>query len=64
MTFLEFLTTERIKKAEILLADPNISITEIAMRTGYTNLSTFNRTFKINKGCTPREFRNKVHRLD
>ena len=63
-TFLEFLTTERIKKAEILLADPNISITEIAMRTGYTNLSTFNRTFKINKGCTPREFRNKVHRLD
>lgn len=64
MTFLEFLTTERIKKAEILLADPHISITEIAMRTGYTNLSTFNRTFKIKKGCTPREFRNKVHRID
>ena len=64
MTFLEFLTTERIKKAEILLADPNISITEIAMRAGYTNLSTFNRTFKINKGCTPREFRNKVRQID
>lgn len=64
MTFLEFLTTERIKKAEILLADPNISITEIAMRTGYTNLSTFNRTFKNNKGCTPSEFRNKVRRID
>jgi len=62
MTFLEFLTTERIKKAETLLADPHISITEIALRTGYTNFSTFNRTFKRNKGCTPSEFRNKVAR--
>ena len=64
MTFLEFLTTERIKKAETLLADPHISITEIALRTGYTNFSTFNRTFKRNKGCTPSEFRNKVRQID
>ncbi|MDR1766102.1 MAG: AraC family transcriptional regulator [Lachnospiraceae bacterium] len=59
MTFLEFLTSQRIRMAVRLLADPRISITEIALRVGYTSFSTFNRTFKIHNGCSPSEFRNK-----
>lgn len=60
MTFLEFLTIQRVKLAEKLLIRPEISVTEVAFRVGYTNFSTFNRTFKKNKGCSPSEFRNKM----
>ena len=53
--------------AERLLIDPNLSITEAAMRSGFVSLATFNRLFKTYKKCTPTEFKNlhnvgmKVH---
>jgi AraC-like DNA-binding protein len=56
-TFHDYLTTSRILWAKNLLGDSDISITEISMRSGFNSLSTFNRIFKDQLGCTPSEYR-------
>lgn len=58
MSCYEYLTQQRIAQAERLLIEPNISITEVAMRSGFNSLSTFNRIFKAAKNCTPSEYKN------
>lgn len=57
VTFYEYLIKRRIIYAESLLADPNLSILEIAMKSGFNSLSTFNRNFRTIKKCTPTEYR-------
>lgn len=59
MTFTQFLNAFRLEKAENLLRNTNISITEIALKCGFSNLRGFNRTFKNNFGTTPSKYRNK-----
>lgn len=56
--FYDYLCFKRIKSAEMLLLKPGISITEVALQSGFSSLSTFNRTFKKLKGCTPSEYRS------
>lgn len=63
MSCYEYLTQQRIAQAERLLIEPNISITEVAMRSGFNSLSTFNRIFKAAKNCTPSEYKN-LNRLN
>lgn len=58
MSCYEYLTQKRIAHAESLLIDPDISITEVAMYSGFNSLSTFNRIFKATKNCTPSEYKN------
>ena len=58
-TFCDYLTFRRIKVAEDYLASPDYSITEVAMQAGFSSISTFNRLFKQQKGCTPSEYRSK-----
>lgn len=60
-TFIEFVNRRRIKAAELLLLDADLSITDVAMRSGFASLTTFNRTFKEIKKCTPSEFK-KLYR--
>lgn len=55
--FYDYLCARRIKTAETLLLDPNLSITEIALQSGFSSISTFNRVFKKFKECTPTEFK-------
>lgn len=57
VTCYEYLIQKRIEYAERLLIEPDISITEIAMRSGFGSLSTFNRVFKATKNCTPTEYK-------
>lgn len=57
-SFYKYLNKKRIEHAEKLLVDPEISITEVALQSGYSSLSAFIRMFKIMKDCTPTEFRN------
>ena len=47
----------RIKATEVLLAKDELSITDIALQAGFSSIPTFNRTFKLKKGCTPGEYR-------
>lgn len=56
-SFYEYVRIQKIKMTAALLLNPELSITEIALQTGFSNLTTFNRTFKAVKGCTPTEYR-------
>lgn len=62
MSFYDYLNQRRVKEAEKLLLDPNLSITDVAMRSGFSSISTFNRVFKGFKECTPTEFKNLYRR--
>lgn len=56
-SFYDYLNLRRIKAAENLLLDPSLPITEIALQSGFSSISTFNRVFKTFKKCTPSEFK-------
>ena len=56
-SFCDYLNLRRIKAAEGLLLNDSLSVTEIAMQTGFSSIATFNRLFKEFKGCSPSEFR-------
>lgn len=57
MTFIDFLTAERIKLAETYFLDPKMHIVDIAFESGFSSISSFNRAFRKVKGCSPTEFR-------
>ena len=56
-SFVEYLTEQRIAKAQTLLADQSLSITDVAYSAGFQSISTFNRAFLQRRGLSPREFR-------
>jgi AraC-like DNA-binding protein len=57
VSYIEYINEKRIKSAENLLLDQSLSITEVAMKSGFSSISTFNRIFKEIKHCTPSDFR-------
>lgn len=61
VSYYDYLTQKRIEHAEKLLITPDISITEVAMQSGFNSLSTFNRVFKNFKNCTPSEYKGLNH---
>ena len=57
-SYMNFLTELRLGHVCKLLAkNRNLSIAEIAYRSGFNNLTHFNRQFKAAKGITPTRFR-------
>lgn len=54
-----YLNEYRINQAAAMLLKQEASITEIALNTGFENMSYFIRQFKHYKGCTPSAFRGK-----
>jgi AraC-like DNA-binding protein len=54
-----YLLTRRLERATALLRDTNLSITEIAFRTGWNSLGTFGRTFRDVTGESPGELRDR-----
>lgn len=58
VSFYKYLNQKRIEHAEKLLVDPDLSITEVALQSGFSSLSSFIRMFKLINDCTPTEFRN------
>ena len=59
-TFYKYLNCRRITHAKNLLLDPSLSVTDVAMQSGFTNISAFLRMFRQINNCTPTEFR-KMH---
>lgn len=57
ISYYKYLNKNRIEYAEKLLMDKELTITEIALRCGFSSLSAFIRMFKIIKDCTPTEFK-------
>ncbi len=58
MSCYDYIVKQRIAYAVSLLAIPELPVNYIAMEAGFNSLTTFNRVFKEEKGCTPSEYRN------
>lgn len=56
--FHEYLCLKRVQASEVLLLNPDLSITEIAFKSGFASLSSFNRAFRTINHCSPTEYRN------
>lgn len=61
-TITEYIIDIRLGHATRKLVDTTDSITEICYQCGFNNLSNFNRIFKKNKECTPKEFRENYRK--
>ena len=57
MTSIEYLNQYRLEMASRQLAETNLSVTSIALESGFNNISYFNRVFKRKFGVTPMEYR-------
>ncbi len=55
-TFIDYLNDVRIGFASQWLLENDESIAEIAYKSGFNNVSNFNRIFKSRKNCTPTEY--------
>ena len=58
MTPVEYINWVRIRAACKELRKTNISVNEIAMRSGFTTISTFNRNFRRILGVSPQQWRS------
>ena len=58
----EFMTARRIDEAKRLLAEGNLSVTEICFSLGYQSLGSFSDKFRRVVGCTPTEYRIGIAR--
>lgn len=61
-TFIDNLNDIRISEAAGRIIDTSDTISEICYKSGFNNLSNFNRLFKKRKGLTPTEYREKYMR--
>lgn len=55
-----YLGSLRTKQAQLLLAESDLSITEISARVGYSSSSHFTQAFRQSTGLTPRAFRKAL----
>ena len=59
ITLSQYVTYLRLEHAKQLLQDTDIPVTEIAMQSGYQNVSYFIRSFKKTYGVSPLKYRKK-----
>ncbi|MFL9905366.1 AraC family transcriptional regulator [Paraburkholderia sp. RL17-337-BIB-A] len=57
LPFVQYVNRMRINLACQLLADDELSVTDICFKAGFNNLSNFNRQFLAVKGMAPSKFR-------
>ncbi|MCQ8278685.1 AraC family transcriptional regulator [Acetobacteraceae bacterium KSS8] len=62
-TFTAFVQKLRVSHACQLLVSNNLAITDVAVRSGFANLSNFNRIFLRLRGMTPRDYRSRARRI-
>ena len=58
MNYSKWLNTVRLEKATELLSQNDMTLTEVAMLSGFQSIPSFNRVFRTEKGMTPGEYRN------
>jgi|SoiMethySBSTD1v2_1073268.scaffolds.fasta_scaffold57960_3 AraC-like DNA-binding protein/quercetin dioxygenase-like cupin family protein len=58
-TFVDYLAELRVGAAARLLLETDLPVTEVAMRSGFANLSNFNRRFLSRTGLSPRAYRRR-----
>ena len=55
----EYLLRLRLKKSVMLLLNPELSISEIAERTGFSDSNYFCRQFRNHYGTSPQKYRKR-----
>lgn len=55
---MQYLEGYRMQRAQELLRSSSLSISEIALKSGYNDSNYFTRSFRKYSGVTPREYRN------
>jgi len=55
-----YVCRKRLEDAKIMLIDTKLNITEIATRTGFENISYFNKRFREYTGMSPSQYRNTM----
>ncbi len=58
-SFTEMVNAHRVAEAANLLAQDDLSVTEIAFAVGFNSLATFNRVFKQKTGMNPSAYRRR-----
>jgi AraC-like DNA-binding protein len=56
-TFINYLNELRLSRAALLLKTTDTPVIEIAGKSGFNNISNFNRAFKMFHGTTPSKYR-------
>ena len=56
-SFKDYLCQKRLQVAVDLLIGSNNAMKDIALKSGFGSVATFNRVFRENKGCTPSRYR-------
>ena len=54
-----YITGERIRRAKELLMRDEMSVRDVALASGFQNISYFSKQFKRITGLTPQEFRKR-----
>lgn len=60
-SFQTLVTKQRMLTAKQLLTNSELSVTEVAQQIGYNNVTFFYRKFNEAYGCSPNDYRNKIH---
>ena len=55
----DFIRSIRLKQAANLLREKNLSVSEVAYATGFSNLSHFSNTFRDFCGSSPSEYKEQ-----
>lgn len=59
----DYIIDIRLGHASRLLVDSDTAIADICFECGFNNLSNFNRIFRKNKDCSPKEFRDNFRKV-
>ncbi len=62
-TFSDYLTQKRIEYATSLFCHENLTITDIAYKSGFNSIRSFNRNFLKYMKITPKEYKNRYRKL-
>jgi AraC-like DNA-binding protein len=62
ITFTEFVARVRVEKAQALLSDRRLRMSEVADRAGFNSISQFNRVFRRYAGTSPTAYRGALRR--
>ena len=62
VSFQEYCLSKRLQRAEALLRSNADKIIEVAMESGFNNVSYFNRMFFKRNGITPRQYRDRMRK--
>ncbi len=61
-TYSDYVRNQRVRQAQSLLAEGELSIKQIAQETGFESVHYFTRVFKAETGLTPGKFRERALR--